>query len=56
MANTKQLSREDRKKAKLKSRRAIKSLISELTKDQRKKWNKSGKGIKVFLAENKTES
>ena len=56
MANTKQLSREDRKKAKTKSRREIKSLIRGLSKDQRKKWNKSGQGIKLFLNENKDDS
>ncbi len=55
MANTKQLSREDRKKAKIKARRAIKSLVSQLSKGQRKKWNKSGQGIKVFLAENEAD-
>ncbi|MBF0278660.1 MAG: hypothetical protein HQM13_12750 [SAR324 cluster bacterium] len=56
MANTQKLSREDRKKAKNQSRRELKKMIGELSKDQRKKWKKSGQGIKAFLAENKSES
>ena len=56
MANTKQLSREERKKARRKARQELKTLNRELTKAQRKKWQKSGQGIRAFLAEAKAEN
>lgn len=55
MANTKKLPREERAKAKRKSRREAKALYASLTREQRKEFRKRREEItlKQFLAEKK---
>ena len=51
MANTKSMSRRQRRVAKRNGRRALRQLCAGLTQQQGVEWRKSGKGIKAFLAE-----
>ena len=51
MANTKKLPRADRKKAKRVGRKAYRGLVASLTRKQRSEHRKSGKSLKVFLAD-----
>jgi hypothetical protein len=53
MANTKKMSRPERKRAKRKSRRELRKLRASLTREQQGELRKSKKGIKAFLAEAK---
>jgi hypothetical protein len=53
MANTKKMSRAERKRAKRKSRLELRKLRDSLTREQRSELSKSNKGIKAFLAEAK---
>ena len=53
MANTRKLSRKQRKTAKRNARRELSKLREGLTQQQRVEWRKSGKGIRAFLAEAK---
>lgn len=55
MANTKKLTKDERKKAKRDSRKALKDLFQSLTKAQRSEFKKAKKGIKRFIAEQKKE-
>ena len=50
MANTKKLSRAERKKAKRASRREAKKLVADLTPKQLTEYRKASKGLKAFLA------
>lgn len=50
MANTKKLSREQRRATKRRQRRELKSLYQSLTKKQRAALRKEKQGIKKFLA------
>jgi hypothetical protein len=51
MANTKKLPRAERKRAKRAGRKAYHELVASLTRKQRSEHRKSGKSLKVFLAE-----
>lgn len=53
MANTKKMSRPERKRAKRKSRRELRKLRETLTPEQRSELRKSKKGVKAFVAEAK---
>ena len=56
MANTKNLSREQRKAAKRRARRSLKQAWTALTAEQRKQFKKSGeKSLKKFLASLKAQ-
>ena len=51
MANTKKLSKEERKKAKRHARHELKKLYQSLSKKQRSEFNASNVGIKKFVQE-----
>jgi len=53
MANTKKLARPERKQAKRALRKDYKKIKGGLTRKQRVELRKSGKSLKVFLAEAK---
>ena len=53
MANTKKLSREERKAKKRQVRRELKKLYKGLPKKQRREFVGSGKSLKAYLAEKK---
>jgi hypothetical protein len=53
MANTKQLSREERKQAKRKARAELRKLVTDMSTKERAEFRKSEKGLKAFLAEKK---
>ncbi len=50
MANTKNLSREERKQAKRKARRELKALFQTLNRKQRAELRKEKQGLKPFVA------
>lgn len=50
MANTKKLSREERKKSKRTSRQGLKKLFQTLNRKQRAEFRKEKQGLKPFVA------
>jgi len=50
MANTKNLSREERKQSKRTSRQELKKLFQTLTRKQRAEFRKEKQGLKPFVA------
>lgn len=51
MANTKKLSRKERKQTKRAARRELRKLSEAMPVKQRSEYRKSEKGLKAFLAE-----
>lgn len=50
MANTKKLSKDERKKLKRAGRKSLKTLQRALTSKQQKEFKKANKGLRVFTA------
>ena len=51
MANTKKLSKEERKSAKRAARRELSKLVESMTIKLRSEYRKSEKGLRAFIAE-----